>query len=89
MKDTWYPYALKKCLSGEAVNTIKGVDDDFDEMIRRLDNKFGRAEKQSDAIISQLRKLKPVQDGDIRKFIEFVEVVEDCSLDMKRLKLEK
>ena len=62
---------MKKCLSGEAVNTIKGVDDDFDEMIRRLDNKFGRAEKQSDAIISQLRKLKPVQDGDIRIYRVF------------------
>ena len=28
------PYALKKCLSGETVNSIKGVDNDYDEMMR-------------------------------------------------------
>ena len=83
------PYALKKCITGDALITIKGVDDDFDEMIRRLDNKYGRPEKLSDAIVSQLKKLKKIQEGDTKKFIELVETVETSWLDMKRLNLEK
>ena len=30
------PFALKKCLSGDALRTVKGVDDDFTEMFTDL-----------------------------------------------------
>jgi hypothetical protein len=34
------PFALKKYLSGDALRTVKGVDDDFTEMFYRLDIKY-------------------------------------------------
>ena len=36
------PYALKKCLYGNALSAIQGFDDDFEEMMSRLDLKYGR-----------------------------------------------
>ena len=57
------PFALKKCLSGEALRTVKGVDDNYTEMFRRLDLKYGRPEKQADAVLSEIRLLKQIPDG--------------------------
>ena len=39
------PYALRKCLYGDALLAIRGVDDDYDEMIDRLNDKYGRPDK--------------------------------------------
>ncbi|VDH99298.1 Hypothetical predicted protein [Mytilus galloprovincialis] len=94
MKDTCMssygkdPYALKQCLSGEALTVVKGVDNDFEEMFRRLDMKYGRAEKLIDHILNELKRLKKVQEGDNMKFISVVETVEKCWLDLKRMNLE-
>ncbi|CAC5362063.1 unnamed protein product [Mytilus coruscus] len=77
------PYALKQCLSGEALTVVKGVDNDFEEMFRRLDMKYGRAEKLIDHILNELKRLKKVQEGDNMKFISLVETVEKCWLDLK------
>ncbi|CAC5421180.1 unnamed protein product [Mytilus coruscus] len=82
------PYALKQCLSGEALTVVNGVDNDFEEMFRRLDMKYGRAEKLIDHILNELKRLKKVQEGDNMKFISVVETVEKCWLDLKRMNLE-
>ena len=58
-------FALRSVLNGEALKTIKGVDDDYDEMFKRLDQKYGRPEKINDAILEQLKSLQAVKDGDI------------------------
>jgi hypothetical protein len=60
------PFALKKCLSGDALRTVKGVDDDFTEMFHRLDIKYGRPEKQADAVLNEIKKLKSSTEGDDR-----------------------
>ncbi|CAC5377692.1 unnamed protein product [Mytilus coruscus] len=78
------PYALKQCFNGEALTVVKGVDNDFEEMFRRLDMKYGRAEKLVDQILNELKRLKKVQEGDNIKFISVVETVEKCWLDLKR-----
>ena len=82
------PFALKKCLSGEALEGVRGVDNDYDEMFRRLNMKYGRPERLIDAVLSELRKLRSVPEGDNKKFINMVNVVENCWLDLKRSKLE-
>jgi hypothetical protein len=81
-------YALKQCLSGEALRVVKGVDNDFEEMFRRLDLKYGRPEKLADNVLSELKGLKNIPEGDHMKFISMVETVETCWLDLKRMKLE-
>ena len=35
------PYILRSCLSKEAANTVKSIDDDLDAMWKRLDEKYG------------------------------------------------
>ena len=82
------PFALKKCLSGDALRTVKGVDDDFTEMFHRLDIKYGRPEKQADAVLNEIKKLKPITEGDDRAFIDTVDIIENCYLDLKKIKLE-
>ena len=67
------PYALKKCLSGEVVRAVQGIDDDFPAMMGRLDSKYGRPDKLADAIVRRIKGLKPVAEGDSSKFIELVD----------------
>lgn len=83
------PFALKKCLSAEALYAVRGVDDDFKEMFRRLDLKYGRPEKLSDAVLCELKGLKPVKDGEHREFVSMVDVVDNCWLDLKKMDLER
>ncbi|KAK3089754.1 hypothetical protein FSP39_006215 [Pinctada imbricata] len=83
------PFALKKCLSGEALKTVQGVDYDFTEMMRRLDIKYGRPERIADSILCDIRKLKLIPDGDNLCFINSVETIERCYLDLKRMNLER
>ena len=73
---------------GTALVTVTGVDDDYDEMMKRLDNKSGRPEMLRDVIMSQLKRLKPMAEGEPKKFIGLVETVESCWLDMRRLHME-
>ena len=83
------PYALKKCLHGEALLTVKGVDDDFNEMKERLDYKYGRPDKLASAIVNKLKNLKAIPEGYNMKFIEFVEIVEQCWLEVKKLDMKE
>ncbi|XP_062605795.1 uncharacterized protein LOC134267606 [Saccostrea cucullata] len=83
------PFALKNSLSGEPFEIIKGVDNDFEEMFKRLDLKYGRPEKLADTVLADIRALKAVPEGDSTKFTEMVEIVEGCWLILKRMGLEK
>ena len=54
---------------------MKSIDDDLDTMWKRLDEKYGDPAK--------------VVDGENKKFVEFINIVEDGYRDSKRLGLEK
>ena len=69
----------------EALHTVKGVEDNYLEMFKRLDAKYGEARKLVDAIIFDIQKIKPVPEGDTGKFINMVEVVERSWLELQRL----
>jgi hypothetical protein len=57
---------------------VKGVDNDFEEMFRRLDLKYGRPETLADNILSELKGFKNIQEGDHMKFISvFVMPIHD------------
>lgn len=53
-------------------------------MFHRLDLKYVRSEKLSDAVLCELKSLKAIRDGDNRGFLKMVEVVENCWLDLKK-----
>ncbi|XP_068212576.1 uncharacterized protein [Palaemon carinicauda] len=82
------PYALRSCLSGEALNTVRGIENDYDEMLSRLDLRYGDNRKLVDAVLSDLKSIKPVNDGDNRAFVKMVERVERCWLDLQKMDLE-
>ena len=83
------PFALKKCLHGEALKIVQGVDNNYEEMWHRLQLKYGRPERLTDSILCDIQKLKVIADGDHVNFINSVEVIERCYLDLKRMKLER
>lgn len=39
------PFALKQCLTDDALKTVLGVEHDYDEMFQRFDEKFGNERK--------------------------------------------
>ena len=82
------PYVLKQCLSGEALKVAHGVNDDFNNMMDRLDDKFGNVTKVVDSVLCEIRALKPVPEGNNRKFVELTNVVERGWLDMCKLDLK-
>ena len=54
------PYALRSCLSGPALSVVQGVENDYDKMFKRLDDKFGDSCKMVDTILCDLKTIKPI-----------------------------
>ena len=77
------PFVLKQCLSDEALKHVLAVDDDYDEMMRRLDFRYGRPEKLVDVILGELKAQRRVEESDNRKFIQMVDMIERAYLDLK------
>ena len=44
-------YALKMCLGGDALHTVRGAEGNYDEMIQRLDDKYGNTRKVVDCVV--------------------------------------
>ena len=82
-------YILRSCLEKEPAETVKGVDDDIKEMWKRFDEKYGDLAKLTDAIINTIQDIRPIKEGENKRFIEFVDAVEDGYKDLKRLGLER
>ena len=82
-------YVLKSCLSGKAKEIIYNMDDSRSEMWTCLDEKYGDPSKLADLVIHDIRKLKPVKDGEYKRFIEFVEVIERGFRDLELLKISR
>lgn len=82
------PYVLKSCLSGEALDVVKNVDDDPVKMWERLREKYGRPSKVTDAIMIEIKRMKQVNEGDDRKFTEMVELVESSWRDLRMIGME-
>ena len=58
-------------------------------MWRRLDEKYGKASKLTDAVMNDIKRMRPVREGEYKKFIELVDVVERGSRCHGKLRLPK
>ena len=83
------PYTLRSCLGMEPLAHVKSVDDDIQAMWERLDSKYGDPAKVADAIINSIQNVKCIKEGEHKKFIQFVNVIEEGYRDLCNLKLEK
>ena len=81
-------FALKSCLSGEPLDLIRNVDDDYNEMIKRLDDKYGDTQRFTDAIMNEVKSLTAVSSRDDQGFIHLVNLVESGYRDLERLNLQ-
>ena len=82
-------YILRSCLGKEPTDAVKGVEDDIQEMWKRLDEKYGDPAKIADAIINTIQSIKPIKEGENERFLELVDAVENGYKDLNRLGLER
>ena len=83
------PYTLRSCLGKEPLHVVKAVDDDIEEIWRRLDEKYGDPAKVADVIIDSVQRVRAIKEGENRRFIELVDIVDNGYRDLLRLGLEK
>ena len=81
-------YTLRSCLGKEPLAHVKSVDDDVYEMWKRLDEKYGDPSKVADVIINEIRRVRSIREGENKRFMELVGIIEDRYRDLKRLGLE-
>ena len=63
-------YILRSCLEKEPAEAVKGMDDDIREMWKRLDEKYGDPAKLTDTIINTIQDIRPIKEGENKRFIE-------------------
>ncbi|XP_068233584.1 uncharacterized protein [Palaemon carinicauda] len=81
------PFVLRQCLSGEALDTVRGADHDFDKMFERLDETFGNSRTIIDVVVEDIRSIKPISEGDSGSFIRMVDKIEQCYLYLDQMSL--
>ena len=81
-------YVLKSCLEKDPLDAVKNVDNNLTEMWNRLDERYGRSSKIVDAVMYEIKQLKAVSDGDGSKFIQLVDTIEKCYLDLACANME-
>lgn len=81
-------YVLRSCLGSAPATTVESIDDEISEMWKRLNEKYGDPTKVTDIIIDEIRRTRIIREGEEKRFVEFVEIVEDGYRDLKRLGLE-
>ena len=65
------------------------VDDDYEEMWKRLNLVFRDSGKLVDSILCEIKLLTPLKEDNSIGLINLVNTVERCWLDLKKLNLEK
>ena len=54
-----------------------------------LDEKYGDPAKITDVIINSIQRVKAIRQGEDKRLVEFVEIIESGYRDLLRLVLEK
>jgi len=63
------------CLKEQALDLIKNVNVDIEPNWDTLDDRYGKPSKLTDVIMYDIKKLKPVADGEDNKFLELFTVL--------------
>ena len=82
-------YVLRSCLTKVPLDIVKNVDDDLDEMWKRLDEKYGKPSKLADVVMYNIKKLRATREGDDKRFIDLVDIVEKGYRDLLRVGTER
>ena len=82
-------YALMSCLDKGSQIIVKNIDDNLDEMWKRLDENYGQPSKLADIIMREIKKLRVVKEGDDKKFVQLVDMVEAGYRDLERAGIKR
>ena len=82
-------FTLRQCLSESIRTELSFYDDNIDDILSRLDEKYANPAKLVDCIVSEIQRFKRLNEGDSRKFITFVDIIDGGYRDLKRLSLEQ
>ena len=77
---------LESCLRGEAAETIKGLGyskEAYDAARARLARKYGGSRRQVQSHLEELKKLKPLQEGNAKDLETFADVLERAVICLK------
>ena len=72
------------CLDKQSQGIIKNIDDDLREMWKRLDDVYGQSSKLVDIVMYEIKRLRIVKEGDYKRFMQLVDVVEAGYRDLER-----
>ena len=78
-----------ECLKKDAKEHVQNIDDDLEEIWRRLEDRFGRPELAARAFLSDLKQITPVSEGDTTKFIKLVDTVERGFKGLQRINMQE
>ena len=89
LNDREAAFTFRKCL-GENVEVILGSGDfTVEQMIERLDEKFGEPSKIIDSIIGDIKKFKVIDLDDSKRLIDLINIIERAFYDLQSLKMEQ
>lgn len=83
------PYILRSCLSKEPYEVVKSIDDDYEAMWKRLDEKYDDPTQVVSVIMNAIQNTRNIRDSAKNRLIELINVVEDGYRDLKGLRLVK
>ena len=67
---------------------VKNIYNNVDEIYNRLDEKYGKTSVLADLIKNQIKKVRTNEDGDDKRFIEFIDIVKKGYRGFSRMKVE-
>ena len=82
------PFVLKSALSPDVLKNFNWIDN-YDIMWDKLDQEYGSAAKIVDYVITDIKNLRAVPEGNNPKLLEVINCVEKGWYDLKRLGKEK
>ncbi|XP_066029071.1 uncharacterized protein [Pocillopora verrucosa] len=82
-------YILRSCLDKDAAGAVKSTDDNLESLWKRLDEVFGDPAKVVDVIMNSIQVTRVITEGQRKKLLDFINIIENGYRDLQRLGLEK
>ena len=81
-------FTLRQCVTKEVVLCFASCEEEVEEMMKKLDAKYGDLCQLVDVFISEIRMLKKVSEEDSPAMIKLVNTIERGYNDLKNMHLE-
>ena len=89
LKSAEAPFTLRQCLFESVQSGLSACDDNLEDMLSRLDEKYANPSKLVDCVVFEIQKFRKIDLDDNRRIIAFVDVIDRGYRDLKKLNLEQ